>query len=218
MLVEEHHADEAGDRRRDGIDPDQQRLVGGVAADDAIGLDGEQQADRQREEGDERREDRSEAGNAEIFTGFQHVGIVRHADEGRAEAEGVFEIEGRLDRLDRRPVEEHEDDRQLRREKAVRQVGRGELHALGSRVTVLRLATEKPEGAEATPPGLGSGSSPRCGEEICRGRHGDQPAVLAKRASSSLPSFSIVSKASLTVVSPEKMRPYSRSMISRICG
>ncbi len=67
MLVEEHHADQACNRRRDRIDGDQQRLVGRRTADDRVGLHGQQQADRQRKHRDEDGEYACKLGDAEIF-------------------------------------------------------------------------------------------------------------------------------------------------------
>ena len=123
MLVEKHHADQAGDRRGDGIDRDQQRLVGGAAADHRISLDGEQQADGEREEGDQRGKNAGEFCDHVIFGIEQRVGVVGEADEGRAEAERILDIEGRLDRLHRGPVEKHENHQQLRRQEQVGQIG-----------------------------------------------------------------------------------------------
>ncbi len=130
MLVEKHHADETGDRRRDGIDGNQQCLVCRAAANDRIRLDGEQQAKRQRKEGDQHGEYNREFGDAEIFGAEDRIGIVGKSDEGGAKTERVFNIKGRMYGLNRRPVEEDENHRKLRRQKQVGHVGRGELHAL----------------------------------------------------------------------------------------
>ncbi|MNL45782.1 hypothetical protein D3C87_1684560 [compost metagenome] len=63
MLVEKHHADETRNRRRDGVNGDQQRLVGGTAANDRIGLDRKQKTERQRKESNQHGEDNRELGD-----------------------------------------------------------------------------------------------------------------------------------------------------------
>ena len=49
--VEEEEPEHAGDGGGDGVGPDQQGAVEALAADDLLGLDGEQERDRHREEG-----------------------------------------------------------------------------------------------------------------------------------------------------------------------
>ena len=206
MLVEEHHAHQARNRGRHRVDPHQQRLVGGRTTDHRVRLDRQKQRYGQGQERDKQREDDREVADTGIFTGLQNVPVVVQAHEGRAETERVLKIEGRLDRLYRRPVEKDQDDGDLRQQEEIRQGSAGELDAF--HVHAFTFPDGNSGHTDREEPSSRSAFFNRSG----------QPAVLAKRSSSLLPSSSMVLKASSTEVSLAKILLNSRSMTSRICG
>ncbi len=71
----------AGDRRRHGVGPDQQRLVGHRAAQHAVGHGREQQRDRDAEERHQHAEQRGDLERVEVVAVREQGGEVREADE-----------------------------------------------------------------------------------------------------------------------------------------
>jgi hypothetical protein len=117
--VEHEDPEHARDRRRDRVGPDQQGAVGRPAPDLAVGLHGEEQGEGEGGDRHSGREQRRGGDDTPVLGVAEEVAIVVEADEGGGEAEGVLQEEGLVERLARRPVEEHHRHRDLRKEQRV---------------------------------------------------------------------------------------------------
>ena len=117
--VEEEEPEHAGDGGGDGVGPDEQRAVEALAADDLLGLDGEEEGDRHGEEHGPEGEDDGDLDRVEVGGVGEDAGEVLEADEAGGEAEGVLAQDRLVEGLDGGPVEEDEADRELRRDEEV---------------------------------------------------------------------------------------------------
>jgi hypothetical protein len=111
--LEEEQPEHAGDRGGDGIGPDQHGAVEALAAEDLLGLDGEQQRDRHREESRPEGEDDRDLDRVEVGRVGEAAGEVGEPDEPGREAEGVLAEQRLAQGLDRGPVEEDQADGEL---------------------------------------------------------------------------------------------------------
>src|SRR5882762_784693 len=104
----------ARDRRRHGIGPDQQRAIDAGAADRLVGHDRQQQGKRKRRSGDGRGEHEGSDDGVEVFRLAQQVGVILEPDERGRKAERILQQKRLPYRLQRRPIEEDQNDRDLR--------------------------------------------------------------------------------------------------------
>src|SRR5690606_32260115 len=119
---EQEQPQHAHDRGGHGIRPDQQGLVQAGAAHDAVGHDGQQQRDRQADEGHQRREHGRDAERVQVVGLAEQLGEVGQPDELGGQAEGVLQLHGLPHGLAGGQEEEHQRDGDLRRQQ---QVGQG---------------------------------------------------------------------------------------------
>src|SRR6185503_7350701 len=96
----------------------------------AIGHGGESKRDREAEESHRDAEDRRSAERLQVALVGEQFREIPQADEFGPEAERVLHLEREPHRLRRGPEEEHDGDRDLRREQRVRQPRRAENYAL----------------------------------------------------------------------------------------
>jgi hypothetical protein len=118
--VEEKPPQHARDRRRDGVGKRNQELVGRGGLYRAIGEHREHERDAHGKRRRSHRENDRDPKGREIGGVRQDAGEIRKADELFGEAEGVLLEQRASDRLEPRPYEEDERDRELRREQQER--------------------------------------------------------------------------------------------------
>ena len=150
----------AGDRRRDRVGPDQQRLVDRGAADDAVGEHREQQRERQAERRRPARENTAVTLNdVEVGRVVEQVAEVVEPDELRVAAERVLDQQRLPDRLARRPEEEDQRDDDLRRDQQRRAATRSlkmTRFSIGCLVGTTSAARRRRRSAPHRPTGGGS--------------------------------------------------------------
>ena len=119
--VEDEQPQHAGDGGRDRIRPDQQRLEGLAGAQVLVGLRREEKRAGERQGGDEAREYERRRHGGVVFGLGEERAVVLEADELARQPERVLQKEGLPHGLARRPVEEHDRDRELRHQQRVGQ-------------------------------------------------------------------------------------------------
>ncbi len=145
--IEQEQPEHGGDRRRDGVGPDQQRLVHLGAANDAVGEDGEQQRHGETDDGDQDGEYRRDLERRQVTRVVEQVAEVVEPDELRPGGERVLDQQRPVHRLARRPEEKDQRDDELRCDKRVRQPRRLEDDALFHPILVGTTPPRKRGGA-----------------------------------------------------------------------
>ncbi len=128
--IEQEQPQHGGDRRRHRVGPDEQRLVDRGAAHDPVGEHREDQRDHEAEHRHQQREHGGHLERAEVVLVVVQVAEVVEPDELQAAAERILDEHRLVDRLARRPEEEHDRDGDLRQDQRVGQPPRPEADAL----------------------------------------------------------------------------------------
>ena len=169
---EQEQPQHAGDRRRHGVGPDQQGLVGGGAADHLVGLDRQDQGDAHGQERDRGAEHHGVPHHLEIDRRLdlveQQALEVLQADEPQVAAgkDVADPVQRQRQRLDRRPDEEDQRDDDLRRHQQIGQplVLEGDALVHGRRASIARSGPDRRRGGRGTAHPIGGrwiGAEPR---------------------------------------------------------